>query len=89
MEPFDIRNVELKDFFAVLDTCKGDVFLTTTDGDRLNLKSTLCRIIGFRKLVECGFIAKVSIECSDPEDERKLFRFNLFGDKGAAANESE
>ena len=26
-------------------------------------------------------IAEAKLECSDPEDQRRLFRFNMFGEK--------
>ena len=78
----DMSNFDLKEFTRVLDSCKGNVYMVTEEGDRLNLKSTLCQLIGFTKLIEGGTITKAHIECDDKEDERKLFRFNLFGETG-------
>ncbi len=77
----DLTNVDLKDFMAVLDACEGDVFMVTPDGDRLNLKSKLCQIIGFTQLIEGGRVTNAHIECSNKADETKLFRFNLFGER--------
>ncbi len=77
----DVNNVSMKEFSEVIDSCKGDVFLVTPEGDRLNLKSKLCQLIGFTKLIEGGIVSTATLECSDPEDESKLFRFNLFGEK--------
>ena len=48
---------------------------------RLNLKSKLCQILGFTSLIKGGQIASAQFECTDPEDESRLFRFNLFGEK--------
>jgi hypothetical protein len=31
-------------------------------------------------LIQGGQIAEAKFECSEPEDEAKLYRFNLFGD---------
>ena len=66
MASVDMHDIDLKEFNEVLAACKGDVFMVTPEGDRLNLKSRLCQLIGFT---------------SDPEDQRRLFRFNMFGEK--------
>lgn len=81
MKPImDLHNIDVTEFLAVLDTCKGNVYLVTNEGDRLNLKSKLCQLIGLTKLVEGGKIAVASIFCDNKDDESKLFRFNCFGE---------
>lgn len=77
----ELHDVDVKAFLAVIDTCEGDVFLVTDEGDRLNLKSKLCQLIGLTQLIEGGKITDAHIECQNPEDESKLFRFNIFGNK--------
>ncbi len=77
----ELHDVDVKAFLSVIDTCEGDVFLVTDEGDRLNLKSKLCQLIGLTQLIEGGKITNAHIECQKPEDESKLFRFNIFGDK--------
>ena len=77
----ELHNVDVKAFLAVIDTCEGDVFLVTDEGDRLNLKSKLCQLIGLTQLIEGGKITNAHIECQNPEDESKLYRFNIFGEK--------
>ena len=77
----ELHNVDVKAFLAVIDTCEDDVFLVTDEGDRLNLKSKLCQLIGLTQLIEGGKITDAHIECQNPEDESKLFRFNIFGNK--------
>ena len=79
-----LHNIDVVKFLAVLDTCEGNVFLVTNEGDRLNLKSKLCQIVGLTKLIEGGKIAEASIICEDKNDESKLFRFNFFGDTADA-----
>lgn len=74
-----LHNIDVAEFLAVLDTCEGNVFLVTNEGDRLNLKSKLCQIVGLTKLIEGGKIAEASIICENKNDESKLFRFNFFG----------
>ncbi len=86
MSSVDLRDIDFKEFNDVLATCTGDVYMVTPEGDRLNLKSKLCQLIGFTKLVEGGNIANATLECSNVEDQSKLFRFNMFG---AANTESK
>ena len=80
----ELHDINVKEFLAVLDTCEGDVFLVTREGDHLNLKSKLCQLVGLTQLIEGGKIAEAYIVCQNKEDERKLFRFNLLGDTGQA-----
>lgn len=80
----ELHDIDVKAFLAVLDTCEGDVFLVTREGDHLNLKSKLCQLVGLTQLIEGGKIAEAYIVCQQPDDERKLFRFNLLGDTGEA-----
>lgn len=76
----EMNNVDLRSFTEVLDSCQGDVYMVTSEGDRLNLKSTLCQMLGFTNLIEGGRLTNARIECSNKADESKLFRFNLFGE---------
>ena len=80
----ELHDINVKEFLAVLDTCEGDVFLVTREGDHLNIKSKLCQLVGLTQLIEGGKIAEAYIVCQNKEDERKLFRFNLLGDTGQA-----
>ena len=77
-----LHNIDVDKFLAVLDTCKGNVYLVTREGDHLNLKSKLCQLIGLTKLIEGGKITAAYVFCDNKEDESKLFRFNIFGDNG-------
>ncbi len=77
-----LRNIDVDKFLTVLDTCKGNVYLVTREGDHLNLKSKLCQLIGLTQLIEGGRIAEAYVLCDNPEDESKLFRFGLYGEIG-------
>ena len=77
MKVMNIENPQ--EFLKVIDSCSGQVELVTADGDRLNLKSRLCQLIGFTRLIEGGTLAEAELVCEDPADESKLFRFNLYG----------
>lgn len=74
----NIHNINVSQFLAVLDTCEGNVFLVTRDGDKLNLRSKLSQLVGLTQLIEGGKIAEASIVCENKNDESKLFRLNLF-----------
>ena len=78
----EMHDFDLKEFMEVLDSCQGEVYMVTDEGDRLNLKSKLAQLIGFTRLIEGGTVTKARIECTNKDDERKLMRFNLFGETG-------
>ena len=80
-----LHDIDVAEFLAVLDTCKGNVFLVTHEGDKLNLKSKLCQLVGLTKLIEGGKITEAFVVCENKEDESKLFRLNLLGDKAKIA----
>ena len=69
----ELHDIDVPGFLSVLDSCEGNVYLMTRDGDKLNLKSKLCQLIGLTSLIEGGKIAEA--------DESKLFRFNLYKDE--------
>jgi hypothetical protein len=73
-----LHNLDLPDFIRTLDSCKGDVFMETADGDVLNLKSKLCQIIGIANILKGAEISEATIRCTNPDDESILFRFNLY-----------
>ena len=73
-----MHDVNVSEFLAVLDTCEGNVFLVTKDGDKLNLRSKLSQLVGLTQLIEGGKIADASIVCENKIDESKLFRLNLY-----------
>ena len=80
----NLHNIDVAQFLAVLDTCEGNVYLVTNEGDKLNLRSKLCQLVGLTQLIEGGKIAEAYIIAENPDDESKLFRFNLLGDTGDA-----
>ncbi len=76
-----LHNINIKDFLAAIDECKGDVYLETKDGDVLNLKSKLCQIIGLSTILNSTEVTEATLRCTNPDDETMLFRFNLYGKK--------
>ncbi|WP_249317710.1 hypothetical protein [Yeguia hominis] len=74
-----MSEAELGEFIKALDNCKGQVFLVTDEGDRINMKSQLCRMIGIHHIIAGGKFSGGKLECENPEDASLLFRFNLYG----------
>ena len=79
----NIRHVELgkinmDELLAAIDTCKGDVYFVTDEGDKINMKSQLARMVGILKVIEGGMFSGGRFECVETDDASKLFRFNLY-----------
>lgn len=75
-----LHHVDFDDFIKTVEECKGDVYLETTDGDVLNLKSKLCQMIGLSTILSNTEVAEATLRCTNPDDETMLFRFNLYGE---------
>ena len=74
-----LHNIDFDDFIKAIDTCVGDVYLETSEGDVLNLKSKLCQMIGLSTILKNTEVAEATLRCMNKDDESKLFRFNLYG----------
>lgn len=79
-EKIQLHNVDFEDLIKVVDKCKGDVYLETSDGDSLNLKSRLCQMLGLATILANTEIEEAWIRCQNKDDETMLFRFNLYGE---------
>ena len=79
MDAIQIHDIDFDKFIEALDHCKSDVFLETPDGDCLNLRSKLCQIMGIANILQGAKVSEATIRCVNPEDESRLFRFNLYG----------
>jgi len=55
-------------FFETLQRCKGKVELVTSEGDRLNLKSTLCQYIMLTQMFTEAKIGDIELLVSEPGD---------------------
>ncbi len=74
-----LHDIDVSAFLNVLDSCEGNVYLVTREGDKLNLRSRLSQLLGITRLMEGGRITEAFILCDKPADEQKLFRLNMFG----------
>ena len=79
-EKIQIHNVYFEDLIKVINKCKGDVYLETSDGDSLNLKSRLCQMLGLSTILENTEVEEAWVRCTNKDDETMLFRFNLYGE---------
>lgn len=79
MKFYNITDVD--GFFECVDRCKGKVLLVSEEGDRLNLRSQLSKVIAYADVFSGGKIKEMEILCSDPEDMRKLYEFVTTGEE--------
>lgn len=89
MSSIELHKIHFEKFIEAVEQCKGNVWLVTDEGDRLNLKSRFCQLLGLAKIVEGGMVNEAKIICDDPADDSLLFRFNLYGDKVLDENENK
>ena len=66
---------DVEGFINVVRNCKGKVELVTGEGDRLNLKSRLCRYVALDKLLSDENIGELEVIAAEPEDVKKLVDF--------------
>ena len=75
-----IKNIsEPQKFFELLKDCKGKVELVTSEGDRLNLKSTLCQYIALTQMFKDAQIDELDLIVSEPEDLNLLLNYLVRG----------
>lgn len=79
MSDQQIHNFDFSKLIEFASTAKGDVYLKTGEGDVLNLKSRLTQLLALSNAVDWGNVGEATVICSNPEDETRLFRLNLYG----------
>lgn len=65
---------EVENFLKTVDECKGDVWLESIDGDKINLKSRLSQYIAINALISCES-DRLELFCSESSDESKFYKF--------------
>ena len=70
-----LKNIDqVHEFLTVVDECKGEVFLTSSFGDKFNLKSKLSQYIAVAALLgQHG--EELELWCDEKEDEAKMLDF--------------
>lgn len=72
-----LTNIDnVKEFLAIVDNCKGDVYLTSQYGDHYNLKSKLTQYVAVGALLNKDGSA-LELFCTDKQDE--IAFLNFFG----------
>ena len=79
LSTIEINDMDIEKFMNAVDSCKGNVYLITDEGDKLNLKSKFCQLIGLTHLIKGGHLNGAKLFCDNLEDESKLFKLNLWG----------
>ena len=69
----------LKGFFDTIDKCRKNVYVVTTEGDRLNLKSKITQYIAFSDLFADQTIKDMELVFDDHEDENMVVDYLLNG----------
>lgn len=76
-----ISNIkEVEEFVKTVDSCRGDVYLTSVYGDKYNLKSKLSQYVGIAAIIG-NHANDLELWCEDREDEPKFLK--LFSDNPA------
>ncbi len=78
MEGIQIHDFDFNKLMEFVATTKGEVFLKTSDGDVLNLKSRLTQLLVLSGAISQGTIDEATIVCENKEEESALFRMNLY-----------
>lgn len=77
MKVLNIKDVD--GFFNVIQSCTGDVFLVSTEGDRINLKSRLSKYFALANVFASDVVDSVELITSNGEDTEKLLQFMIDG----------
>ena len=74
-----LYDIDILKLIALLDKAKGNVYLVTDDGNKLNLKSKLCQLYGVRTLLEKAKNSTISAELNveNPEDELMFINYMM------------
>ncbi len=80
MEGIQIHGFDFNKLMEFVATTTGEVFLKTAEGDVLNLKSQLTKLLVLSGAISQGTIEEATIICTDKDEESTLFRMNLYGD---------
>lgn len=74
-----LYDIDIQKLLELLDKAKGNVYMITDDGNKLNLKSKLCQLYGVRQLLEQAKNSTISAELNveNPEDELMFINYMM------------
>ena len=78
MKMYNIK--DLDKFMKLIDECKGQVFVISDEGDKLNMKSKLTQFVALSNLFSSGYIERLELETTDEEDSARLLQFMMDGE---------
>lgn len=81
------KGADILKFMEDVQSCSGDIFFISQEGDRLDLKSTLSQFLFASVCSDRSFLDRGDVECQQQNDYRKLMTF-LQGD-GQIIHEAE
>lgn len=70
-------HADFSHFAKDLGQCKGEVYLDTTEGDHLNLKSTLSQFLLMSVVLGDTHMLEGEIICDDKDDYKLLLKYVL------------
>ena len=68
------NQIEITDFLSAVKAAKGEVWLTSQEGDRYNLKSTLSRYVAIAALIN-DHGHELELFCTNTADEGLFYNF--------------
>lgn len=77
MKLYNITDIDA--FFNLVDSCDGSVYLVSTEGDKLNLKSKLCQYLAMAKMFSSDYIKELSLQVENDSDKEKFIHFMMSG----------
>ncbi|HHT24846.1 MAG TPA: hypothetical protein GXZ76_04935 [Clostridiaceae bacterium] len=79
MKKIKIKKVNIDAFIAALDNCKGNVWLTTDEGDKYNLRSKLSQLVGLSSILKGADIVDAELLIENEEDAPILLTHLMYG----------
>lgn len=80
MEGVQIHDFDFNKLMDFVAQTAGDVYMRTAEGDVLNLKSQLTKLLVLSGALGQSAIAEATVVCSNKDEESRLFRMNLYGE---------
>ncbi len=81
MEGVQIHNFDFNKLMEFVSQTTGEVYMKTAEGDVLNLKSQLTKLLVLSGALGDSSIEEATVVCSNKEEESHLFRMNLYGEE--------
>jgi hypothetical protein len=74
-----LYQIDAEKLMELLEKAKGNIYLITEDGNKLNLKSKLCQLYGVQKLLESAkdSVLPAELGAENPEDELMLVNYMM------------